>query len=52
MELFVQVTTSIYNLILGNLYYDHYGTMRMQEIRGKLRKGRQSYIVFINMNVV
>ncbi|KAG6435974.1 hypothetical protein SASPL_100855 [Salvia splendens] len=26
-----KVTTSIYNLILGKLYCDHYGTMRIQE---------------------
>lgn len=30
MTSFCQVTTSIYNLILGKLYCDHYGTMRVQ----------------------
>ncbi|XP_073147711.1 oxysterol-binding protein-related protein 1C-like [Henckelia pumila] len=33
-----KVTTSIYNLILGKLYCDHYGTMRIQGNRGYLCK--------------
>ncbi|XP_042059171.1 oxysterol-binding protein-related protein 1C-like isoform X1 [Salvia splendens] len=40
-----KVTTSIYNLILGKLYCDHYGTMRIQGNRGyscKLKFKEQS----------
>lgn len=43
----LQVTTSIYNLILGKLYCDHYGTMRIQGNRGyscKLKFKEQSLI--------
>ncbi|KAI4375121.1 hypothetical protein MLD38_013030 [Melastoma candidum] len=42
-----KVTTSIYNLILGKLYCDHYGTMRMQgnrEYSCKLKFKEQSII--------
>ncbi|CAI9114591.1 OLC1v1015347C1 [Oldenlandia corymbosa var. corymbosa] len=42
-----QVTTSIYNLILGKLYCDHYGTMRIQGNRTyscKLKFKEQSII--------
>lgn len=42
-----QVTTSIYNLILGKLYCDHYGTMRIEGNREhscKLRFKEQSII--------
>lgn len=42
-----QVTTSIYNLILGKLYCDHYGTMRIQgnhEYSCKLKFKEQSII--------
>ncbi|KZV28832.1 Oxysterol-binding protein [Dorcoceras hygrometricum] len=42
-----KVTTSIYNLILGKLYCDHYGTMRIQGNRGyscKLKFKEQSII--------
>jgi oxysterol-binding protein 1 len=41
------VTTSIYNLILGKLYCDHYGTMRIQgngEYSCKLKFKEQSII--------
>lgn len=44
---FYQVTTSIYNLILGKLYCDHYGTMRLQGNRDyscKLKFKEQSII--------
>ena len=44
---FCQVTTSIYNLILGKLYCDHYGTMRIQgnrEYSCKLKFKEQSII--------
>lgn len=44
---FCQVTTSIYNLILGKLYCDHYGTMRVQgnhEYSCKLKFKEQSII--------
>ncbi|KAH9299505.1 hypothetical protein KI387_031187, partial [Taxus chinensis] len=40
-----KVTTSIYNLILGKLYCDHYGTMRIQgnrELSCKLKFKEQS----------
>lgn len=40
-----QVTTSIYNLILGKLYCDHYGTMRIEGNRAyscKLKFKEQS----------
>lgn len=43
----MQVTTSIYNLILGKLYVDHYGTMRIQgnrELSCKLKFKEQSII--------
>ena len=43
----LQVTTSIYNLILGKLYCDHYGTMRIQgnrEYSCKLKFKEQSLI--------
>nr|PNR27945.1 hypothetical protein PHYPA_028537 [Physcomitrium patens] len=48
-ELFqwTKVTTSIYNLILGKLYVDHYGTMRIQgnrEYSIKLKFKEQSII--------
>ncbi|KAJ4815213.1 OSBP(oxysterol binding protein)-related protein 1C [Rhynchospora pubera] len=42
-----KVTTSIYNLILGKLYCDHYGTMRIQgnrEFSCKLKFKEQSII--------
>ncbi|KAF5194707.1 Oxysterol-binding protein-related protein 1c [Thalictrum thalictroides] len=42
-----KVTTSIYNLILGKLYMDHYGTMRIQgnrEYSCKLKFKEQSII--------
>lgn len=42
-----KVTTSIYNLILGKLYLDHYGTMRIQGSDGyscKLKFKEQSII--------
>ncbi|XP_068647315.1 oxysterol-binding protein-related protein 1C-like isoform X2 [Aristolochia californica] len=42
-----KVTTSIYNLILGKLYCDHYGTMRVQgdhEYSCKLKFKEQSII--------
>lgn len=42
-----KVTTSIYNLILGKLYCDHYGTMRIQgnrELSCKLKFKEQSII--------
>eukprot|EP00246_Nothoceros_aenigmaticus_P014374 TRINITY_DN5423_c0_g1_i2.p1 TRINITY_DN5423_c0_g1~~TRINITY_DN5423_c0_g1_i2.p1 ORF type:complete len:322 (+),score=38.86 TRINITY_DN5423_c0_g1_i2:1-966(+) len=42
-----KVTTSIYNLILGKLYCDHYGTMRIQGNSGlscKLKFKEQSII--------
>jgi hypothetical protein len=42
-----KVTTSIYNLILGKLYVDHYGTMRIQgnrELSCKLKFKEQSII--------
>lgn len=42
-----QVTTSIYNLILGKLYCDHYGTMRIdgnREYSCKLKFKEQSII--------
>ncbi|KAJ8647301.1 hypothetical protein MRB53_000324 [Persea americana] len=42
-----KVTTSIYNLILGKLYCDHYGTMRIQgnrEYSCKLKFKEQSLI--------
>ncbi|KAI3758574.1 hypothetical protein L6452_06141 [Arctium lappa] len=42
-----KVTTSIYNLILGKLYCDHYGTMRIQGNRSyscKLKFKEQSII--------
>ncbi|XP_073036656.1 oxysterol-binding protein-related protein 1C-like [Primulina eburnea] len=42
-----KVTTSIYNLILGKLYCDHYGTMRIQGNHGyscKLKFKEQSII--------
>ncbi|KAJ7541570.1 hypothetical protein O6H91_10G065400 [Diphasiastrum complanatum] len=42
-----KVTTSIYNLILGKLYCDHYGTMRIQgnrELACKLKFKEQSII--------
>ncbi|XP_028117670.1 oxysterol-binding protein-related protein 1C-like isoform X4 [Camellia sinensis] len=42
-----KVTTSIYNLILGKLYCDHYGTMRIQGNRNyscKLKFKEQSII--------
>ncbi|PIA27181.1 hypothetical protein AQUCO_08200003v1 [Aquilegia coerulea] len=42
-----KVTTSIYNLILGKLYCDHYGTMRLQansEYSCKLKFKEQSII--------
>ncbi|GLT70880.1 hypothetical protein SLA2020_429330 [Shorea laevis] len=42
-----KVTTSIYNLILGKLYCDHYGTMRIQgnhEYSCKLKFKEQSII--------
>ncbi|PON67794.1 Oxysterol-binding protein [Trema orientale] len=42
-----KVTTSIYNLILGKLYCDHYGTMRIQGSHGyscKLKFKEQSII--------
>ncbi|KAK9945742.1 hypothetical protein M0R45_011241 [Rubus argutus] len=42
-----KVTTSIYNLILGKLYCDHYGTMRIQgkhEFQCKLKFKEQSII--------
>jgi hypothetical protein len=42
-----QVTTSIYNLILGKLYVDHYGTMRIQgnrELSCRLKFKEQSII--------
>ncbi|KAL6217176.1 hypothetical protein ACLB2K_010393 [Fragaria x ananassa] len=42
-----KVTTSIYNLILGKLYCDHYGTMRIQgkhEYQCKLKFKEQSII--------
>ncbi|KAG0584784.1 hypothetical protein KC19_3G234000 [Ceratodon purpureus] len=42
-----KVTTSIYNLILGKLYVDHYGTMRIQgnrELSVKLKFKEQSII--------
>lgn len=42
-----QVTTSIYNLILGKLYCDHYGTMRIEgnrEYSCKLKFKEQSII--------
>ena len=45
--LFCQVTTSIYNLILGKLYCDHYGTMRIEgnrEYSCKLKFKEQSII--------
>lgn len=45
--LLLQVTTSIYNLILGKLYCDHYGTMRIQGNRNyscKLKFKEQSII--------
>ena len=41
------MTTSIYNLILGKLYCDHYGTMRIQgnrEYSCKLKFKEQSII--------
>lgn len=48
IELFeFQVTTSIYNLILGKLYCEHYGTMRIQgnqEYSCKLKFKEQSII--------
>ncbi|KAM6543749.1 hypothetical protein CsatB_008196 [Cannabis sativa] len=42
-----KVTTSIYNLILGKLYCDHYGTMRIEGTHGyscKLKFKEQSII--------
>jgi len=45
--MFFQVTTSIYNIILGKLYLDHYGTMRIQgnqEYSCKLKFKEQSMI--------
>ncbi|CAM6008123.1 unnamed protein product [Sphagnum balticum] len=42
-----KVTTSIYNLILGKLYVDHYGTMRIQgnrELSCRLKFKEQSII--------
>lgn len=42
-----QVTTSIYNLILGKLYCDHYGTMHVQGNRDyscKIKFKEQSII--------
>ncbi|CAM6097742.1 unnamed protein product [Calypogeia fissa] len=42
-----KVTSSIYNLILGKLYVDHYGTMRIvgnQELSCKLKFKEQSLI--------
>eukprot|EP00250_Pteridium_aquilinum_P015978 c22870_g1_i1 orf=540-3050(+) len=42
-----KVTTSIYNLILGKLYCDHYGTMRIQgnrELSCRLKFKEQSII--------
>lgn len=42
-----KVTTSIYNLIIGKLYCDHYGTMRIQgsqELSCKLKFKEQSII--------
>ncbi|KAE8811907.1 Oxysterol-binding protein-related protein 7 [Hordeum vulgare] len=46
-NLILLVTTSIYNLILGKLYCDHYGTMRIQgnrEYSCKLKFKEQSII--------
>lgn len=43
----LQVTTSIHNLILGKLYCDHYGTMRIQgnrELSCRLKFKEQSII--------
>lgn len=43
----LQVTTSIYNLILGKLYCDHYGSMRIQGNRNyscKMKFKEQSII--------
>jgi Oxysterol-binding protein len=43
----LKVTTSIYNLILGKLYCDHYGTMRIEgnrEFSCKLKFKEQSII--------
>ncbi len=42
-----QVTTSINNLILGKLYVDHYGTMRIQgnqELSCRLKFKEQSIV--------
>lgn len=47
MNLLCQVTTSIYNLILGKLYCEHYGTMRIEgnrEFSCKLKFKEQSII--------
>jgi hypothetical protein len=43
----MQVTTSIYNLIIGKLYADHYGTMRIQgnrDLSAKLKFKEQSIL--------
>jgi hypothetical protein len=47
VDILFQVTTSIYNLILGKLYCDHYGTMRLEGNCGyscKLKFKEQSII--------
>lgn len=47
VDILFQVTTSIYNLILGKLYCDHYGTMRIEgnrEYSCKLKFKEQSII--------
>ena len=47
LTLYYQVTTSIYNLILGKLYCDHYGTMRIEgncDYSCKLKFKEQSII--------
>lgn len=47
LDVLFQVTTSIYNLILGKLYCDHYGTMRIEGNRDyscKLKFKEQSII--------
>lgn len=46
-EILSQVTTSIYNLILGKLYCDHYGTMKIEGNRDyscKIKFKEQSII--------
>lgn len=45
-----KVTTTINNLIIGKLYVDHYGTMKLQSSEGLLAKAKFKEQSFMEKN--